>query len=167
MAEEVKKSPEAVQAAPTAAAPAAPAKPGASVVATVLGTAEEAVSTRKVKLRRAVPEALASITSSYNNTIITLSDPQGRVLAWSSCGCSGFTGTRKSTSYAASQAAQRLAEKAKAYGVERVHVQVKGIGSGREQAIRSLQVGGLNVLSIRDITPIPHGGCRPRKARRV
>jgi small subunit ribosomal protein S11 len=139
--------------------------PAASAEAVLGDTTASPV--KKVKVRRIVPEAIASIRSSYNNTIITISDPHGRVLAWSSAGCAGFAGTRKSTSYAASQAAQRLVERAKAYGVERVHVKVKGIGSGREQAIRSLQVGGLNVLSIRDVTPIPHGGCRPRKPRRV
>lgn len=146
--------PAAGQAPTTAAALLTDQQPGEAVV-------------RKTKLRRVVPEAYANIQSTYNNTIITLSDPLGKVLAWSSAGASGFKGTRKSTAYAASQAAQRLADKAKAYGVEKVHVQVKGIGSGREQAIRSLQVGGLTVLSISDVTPIPHGGCRPRKPRRV
>lgn len=145
-----------------------PAASQNSAVAGVLGLTDETqTTTRKVKLRRVVPEAVTNIQSSYNNTVITLSDLAGKVLAWASAGAAGFTGTRKSTSYAASQAAQRLTEKAKAYGVERVHVRVKGIGSGREQAIRSLQVGGLNVLSIKDVTPIAHGGCRPRKPRRV
>lgn len=160
------KKPEQATAETTVSPPAAGQAPATAAALLTDQQPGEAV-VRKVKLRRVVPEAYANIQSTYNNTIITLSDPLGKVLAWSSAGASGFKGTRKSTAYAASQAAQRLADKAKAYGVEKVHVQVKGIGSGREQAIRSLQVGGLTVLSISDVTPIPHGGCRPRKPRRV
>lgn len=150
-----------------ATSPAEGAPKAASALDAVMADADPVAVAKKVKVKRTVPEAIATIQSSYNNTIITLSDPQGKALAWSSSGACGFTGTRKSTSYAASQAAQAVSEKSKAYNVERVHVRVSGIGSGREQAIRSLQVGGLQVLSIKDITPIQHGGCRHKKPRRV
>lgn len=107
------------------------------------------------------------ISSSYNNTIITLTDTQGNVLGWASAGNIGFKGTKKATPFAASKVAEALAQKAKKLGVERVSAFVKGIGSGRESALRSLATKGLELESITDVTPIPHDGCRPPKARRV
>ena len=117
--------------------------------------------------RRNVPEGRASIHAGFNNTIVTITEPNGDVLAWNSSGSSGFKGTKKSTPYAAQIAAEGACEKAKAYGLERVHVQVKGIGNGREQAIRGLIAGGLEILSISDVTPLPHNSCRKRHTRRV
>ncbi len=122
---------------------------------------------KKSKARRSVPQGNAHIQASYNNTIVTLSDQNGDVIAWSSAGGSGFKGTRKSTPYAAQVSAENAAEKAKAFGLEAVHVYVKGVGSGREQAIRGLASSGIDIISISDITPIPHNGCRKKKQRRV
>ncbi len=117
--------------------------------------------------RRNVPEGAAYIQASYNNTIVTLTEPNGDVIVWSSAGASGFKGARKATPYAAQVAAENAAEKAKIFGLERVHVYIKGVGTGREQAIRGLVSAGLNLLTINDLTPVPHNGCRKRKARRV
>ncbi len=107
------------------------------------------------------------IFSSYNNTIITLTDSRGNVLTWVSAGSIGFKGTKKSTPFAASKVAEALSQAAKKLGIERVKVLIKGIGSGRDSAIRSLAARGLDITSIKDVTPIPHNGCRPPKARRV
>ncbi len=128
--------------------------------------ADKKKTTKKAK-RRAVPQGNAHIQASYNNTIITLTDTNGDVIAWGSAGASGFKGARKSTPYAAQISAENAAEKAKMYGLEKVHVYVKGVGSGREQAIRGLVSKGIDVISINDITPIPHNGCRKKKQRRV
>lgn len=117
--------------------------------------------------KRSVPEGAAYIQASYNNTIVTLTEPNGNVIAWSSAGSSGFKGARKATPYAAQVSAENAAERASAYGLERVHVYVKGVGTGREQAIRGLVASGINIISINDITPIPHNGCRKKKPRRV
>ncbi len=117
--------------------------------------------------RRNVPRARVSIQSTFNNTIITVADPQGNVIVWGSAGTTGFKGSRKSTPYAAQLAAQDTAKKAMDHGVREIDVIVKGPGPGREAAIRSLQAAGLNVRSITDATPIPHNGCRPPKKRRV
>ncbi|MBL7191558.1 30S ribosomal protein S11 [bacterium] len=123
---------------------------------------------KKVKKRtRVEANGMAFITSSFNNTIITLTDSYGNVVSWSTAGKMGFKGSRKNTPFAAQQAAENAAKAAIDLGLEKVSVQVKGPGSGRESAIRSLQVAGLTVTSIRDVTPIPHNGCRPRKKRRV
>ncbi len=122
--------------------------------------------TRK-KERRNVPMAVAHIQSTFNNTIVTITDPQGNVLAWSSAGATGFKGSRKGTPFAAGLAAESAARKAMEHGVKQVEVFVKGPGAGREAAIRSLQSAGLEVNLIRDVTPIPHNGCRPPKRRRV
>ena len=116
--------------------------------------------------RKNFPRGLAYIQSSFNNTIVTLTDPDGNVLSWSSSGAAGFKGSRKSTPYAAGLAADAAARKAMEHGVRQVSVFVKGPGSGREAAIRSLQAAGLDVMSIVDRTPIPHNGCRPPKRRR-
>lgn len=107
------------------------------------------------------------ISSSYNNTIMTLTDSQGNTLAWSSAGSIGFKGSKKATPFAASKVAETIVLAAKKLGVERVDVLIKGIGSGRESAIRSLSARGLDINAIKDMTPLPHDGCRPRKARRV
>ena len=130
---------------------------------------ENAVSkTKKKKIRKNVTRAIAYIKASFNNTIVTITDQNGDVLSWAAAGTVGFKGTKKSTPFAAQQAASAAAQKAMdLYGLQRVDVQVKGPGSGRETAIRSLQTVGLEVGSIRDVTPIPHNGCRPPKRRRV
>ena len=117
--------------------------------------------------RKNVPVGKAYIQSSFNNTIVTITDPNGNALSWSSSGAAGFKGSRKSTPYAAGLAADSAARKAMEHGVRQVDVFVKGPGSGREAAIRSLQAAGLNVSAIVDVTPIPHNGCRPPKKRRV
>ncbi len=122
--------------------------------------------TKKVK-KRAVPVGNAYIKASYNNTIVTLTEPSGDVIAWGTAGASGFKGARKATPYAAQVAAENAAEKAKVFGLEKVNVYVKGVGSGREQAIRGLVSSGIDLISINDITPIPHNGCRNKKQRRV
>jgi small subunit ribosomal protein S11 len=117
--------------------------------------------------RKAIPVGRAYIQSSFNNTIVTLTDPQGNVIAWGSSGSARFKGSRKGTPYAAQLAAREAVRKGMEHGLRQVEVYVKGPGSGREAAIRSLQASGLNITSIRDVTPIPHNGCRPRKRRRV
>jgi len=122
---------------------------------------------KKKKIERQVPRANAYIQATYNNTIITISDPNGNVLGWSSAGVVGFKGPKKATPYAASLVTKDLMEKVAVYGVKEVSVFVKGIGGGREGAIRALHTNGLNVVSINDVTPIPHNGCRPPKRRRV
>jgi small subunit ribosomal protein S11 len=109
----------------------------------------------------------AYVQSTFNNTIITLTDPKGNVLAWGSGGTVGFKGSRKSTAFAAQRAADDAARKGQEHGLRQIEVLVRGPGAGREAAIRSLQASGLMVTSIRDVTPIPHNGCRPRKRRRV
>ncbi len=117
--------------------------------------------------RKNVPAGNAYIQSSFNNTLVTITDPDGNVLSWSSSGVAGFKGSRKSTPYAAGLAAEAAARKAMENGMRQVSVFVKGPGSGREAAIRSLQGAGLGIMSIVDVTPIPHNGCRPPKKRRV
>jgi small subunit ribosomal protein S11 len=117
--------------------------------------------------RKNVTHGIAHIKSSFNNTIVTISDQQGNVLAWASSGNVGFKGSRKSTPFAAQLAAETAARRAMEHGVRRVDVVVKGPGSGRETAIRSIQNTGIEVLGIKDVTPIPHNGCRPPKRRRV
>lgn len=117
--------------------------------------------------RKNVPVGRAYIQSTFNNTIVTLTDQQGNVLSWGSAGTAGYKGSRKGTPFAAQIAAERASRAAMDHGLRQVDVYVKGAGSGREAAIRSLQVAGLNVTSIRDVTPIPHNGCRPPKRRRV
>jgi len=122
--------------------------------------------TRK-RERKSIPVGRAFIQSTFNNTIVTLTDSQGNVLSWASSGTAGFKGSRKGTPYAAQMAARDAARKAMDHGLRQIEVCVKGPGSGREAAIRSLQSSGLHITSIRDITPIPHNGCRPTKKRRV
>jgi len=117
--------------------------------------------------RKSVPAGRAYIQSTFNNTLVTLTDPEGNVIAWGSSGTAGFKGSRKGTPYAAQLAAQDAARKGMNNGLRQIDVYVKGPGSGREAAIRALQSSGLYITSIRDITPIPHNGCRPPKRRRV
>jgi small subunit ribosomal protein S11 len=117
--------------------------------------------------RKNVPRGRAYVQSTFNNTIITLTDPNGNVLSWGSAGSSNFRGSRKSTPYAAQVAAEKATRQAMEHGLRQVDVYVRGPGSGREAAIRAIQASGVSILSIRDVTPIPHNGCRPPKRRRV
>ena len=130
---------------------------------------KKTTTTGKVRRRerKSVPKGQAHIQATFNNTIVTLTDPNGNVLAWGSAGSQGFKGSRKSTPYAAQVTAEAAARRAMEHGLRQVEVFVKGPGSGREAAIRSLQAAGLSVISIIDVTPIPHNGCRPPKRRRV
>ena len=114
-----------------------------------------------------VQEGKIYVSSSYNNTIVTLTNSKGQVLAWKSAGSVGFKGTKKSTSFAASRVAETIANICKKMGVDKIEVLIKGIGAGRESAVRTLVTQGLNVIVIKDVTPIPHNGCRPKKTRRV
>lgn len=129
--------------------------------------ADAKTTNRKKKVKVKVPEGIVCVHAGENNTIITFTDLNGNKLAGASSGSAGFKGTRKSTPYAAKVAAEKAAELVAPYGVETVHVRVKGLGPGREQAIRGVQSAGINLESIIDVTPIPHGGCRPKRRRRV
>ena len=122
---------------------------------------------KKKKTKRNVVEGVAHIHASFNNTIITITDRSGNTLAWATAGGSGFRGSRKSTPFAAQIAAERAGTKAQEYGLKDISVKVKGPGPGRESALRALNAIGLNVVSIEDVTPLPHNGCRPPKQRRV
>ena len=122
---------------------------------------------RKKKISVEVPKGIAHVKATFNNTIVTITDMDGKVLCWSSAGSVGFKGSRKSTPFAAQIAARSSAQTAKEYGMRQVEVYVKGPGAGREAAIRSLQAAGLGITVIKDVTPIPHNGCRPPKRRRV
>ena len=125
------------------------------------------IKKKNKKKKNVAPHGCAHIKSTFNNTHITLTDQSGNVLLWEKAGTSGFKGSRKSTAYAATIAAEKAAQAAIAMGLSSVDVQVKGPGSGRESAIRALAVGGLQITSIKDVTPLPHNGCRPPKRRRV
>ena len=122
---------------------------------------------KKKKVRKDVGYGIANVQSSFNNTIISISDRDGNVLCWSSSGTAGFKGARKGTPFAAQLASREVATKARDYGVRYLDVRVKGPGAGRESAIRALKADGIEIRSIRDVTPIPHNGCRVRKRRRV
>lgn len=126
----------------------------------------KAKSVRK-KITRVVTDAIAHIHASFNNTIISITDRQGNALAWATAGGSGFRGSRKSTPFAAQVAAERVADMASEYGVKNIEVEIKGPGPGRESAVRALSAKGFKVVSITDVTPLPHNGCRPPKKRRV
>jgi small subunit ribosomal protein S11 len=121
----------------------------------------------KKKVKKNVPQGVAHIQATFNNTLILIADQDGNAVAWSSAGSKGFKGSRKGTPVAAQVAAQDAAQKARDNGMKRVEIRVKGPGSGRESAIRALQAAGLDVIAIRDVTPIPHNGCRAPKRRRV
>jgi small subunit ribosomal protein S11 len=150
--------------APAAAAAGAGAAPG---TAAAPGAAAAPAPRRARRARRSVPEGVAHVHATFNNTIVTITDQQGLVVAWSSAGSVGFKGSRKGTPFAAQMAAEACARKASEVGMRSCVVHVKGPGGGRESAVRALQAAGLNVLSIKDVTPIPHNGCRPPKRRRV
>ena len=128
----------------------------------------KAATTRvRKRERKNITSGVAHVNATFNNTLITITDAQGNAIAWSSAGGMGFKGSRKSTPYAAQVAAENAAEKAMEHGMKTLEVNVKGPGSGRESALRALQAAGFNITAIRDVTPIPHNGCRPPKRRRV
>jgi small subunit ribosomal protein S11 len=131
------------------------------------GAAAVAPAPRRRRVRRTVPEGVAHVHATFNNTIVTITDQQGLVVAWASAGSVGFKGSRKGTPFAAQMAAEAAARKVSDVGMRAVIVFVKGPGGGRESAVRALQAAGLSVISIKDVTPIPHNGCRPPKRRRV
>ncbi len=122
---------------------------------------------RRAQARRNVTRGIVHIKASFNNTLITITDTVGETLCWASAGSIGFTGSKKSTPFAAQRTAQTVAQKAKKFGLKELEVRVKGPGSGRESAITALQAAGLEIKAIADVTPLPHNGCRPRKRRRV
>ncbi len=155
--EEIKETKAAPEKKAAAAAPAAAAGAAGAPVA----------APRRKKVRRNVPEGVAHVHATFNNTIVTITDQQGTVIAWSSAGSVGFKGSRKGTPFAAQMAAEACARKCSEVGMRSVVVHVKGPGGGRESAVRALQAAGLGVISIKDVTPIPHNGCRPPKRRRV
>jgi small subunit ribosomal protein S11 len=128
--------------------------------------AKEATRVRR-RERKNISSGVAHVNSTFNNTMITITDAQGNTIAWSSAGANGFKGSRKSTPFAAQVAAEEVARKAAEHGMRTLEVEVRGPGSGRESALRALQAAGFMITSIRDVTPIPHNGCRPRKRRRV
>jgi len=117
--------------------------------------------------RKNITSGVAHVAATFNNTMITITDAQGNAISWSSAGAMGFKGSRKSTPYAAQVAAEDAGKKAMEHGMKNLEIEVRGPGSGRESALRALQAAGFNIISIRDVTPIPHNGCRPRKRRRV
>ena len=123
--------------------------------------------TRKRRVKKNIESGIAHIRSTFNNTIVTITDTQGNALSWSSAGALGFRGSRKSTPFAAQMAAEAAAKTSMEHGIKTLEVTVKGPGSGREAAVRALQAAGLEVTAIKDVTPVPHNGCRPPKRRRV
>ena len=132
-----------------------------------MAKAVKKVATKKKKEKKNIPNGIAHIQATFNNTIITISDAAGNVVAWSTAGAMGFKGSKKSTPFAAQMAAEDAGKKAMAHGMKSLDIYVKGPGSGRESALRALQTVGFNISLIKDITPIPHNGCRPPKRRRV
>lgn len=132
-----------------------------------MAKAKAAAAAPKRRDRKNIPVGVAHVNASFNNTIVTITDQFGNAIAWSSAGANGFKGSRKSTPYAAQVAAEIAGRKARDHGMQTIEVKVKGPGSGRESALRALSAVGFNITSIRDVTPIPHNGCRPRKRRRV
>jgi small subunit ribosomal protein S11 len=165
-----KKEKAAAGAAAPAAAAAAPVEPAAVVVPTaadLLGEDPNAKKIVKAKHAKNISVGIANISATFNNTQVTITDMQGNLIGWSAAGRVGFKGSRKSTAYAAQMVAQDAARQAMAHGMKEVEIRVKGPGSGRESAIRALQAIGLEISAIKDVTPVPHNGCRPRKKRRV
>ncbi len=150
-----------------AATPAAPVAAAAPTAAELLGEDAQAKKIIKAKHAKNVTVGIANILATFNNTQVTITDMHGNLIGWSAAGRVGFKGSRKSTAYAAQQVAQDAARQAMAHGMREVEIRVKGPGSGRESAIRALQAIGLEISSIKDVTPVPHNGCRPRKKRRV
>lgn len=167
MAEETKPAPEEKQApaAPAAAAPAAPA-PAADAAAPA-AEGEGKIAVRRIKGSKNIPVGVVHILASFNNTTVSITDPRGNVISWSSGGRCGFKGSRKSTAYAGTVVTQEACKVALGHGLHEVEILVQGPGSGRESAIRAVQAAGLTITGIRDITPVPHNGCRARKRRRV
>jgi len=129
--------------------------------------AKAATARVRKRERKNITSGVAHVSATFNNTHITIADVQGNAIAWSSAGCQGFKGSRKSTPYAAQMAAEDAGRKAQEHGMKTLSVQVRGPGSGRESALRAFQAVGLEITAIRDVTPVPHNGCRPRKRRRV
>ena len=170
-AEESQAKPEEKKDAPKAEAKPEEEDPSnvAAPSAKELLTSDDPAPTKVVKAKKSknVHSGVATILATFNNTHVSLTDKQGNLIAWSTAGKTGFRGSRKSTSYAAQKVAQDAARRAMSHGLKEVEVRVKGPGSGRESAIRALQAVGLEITSIRDVTPIPHNGCRPKKRRRV
>ena len=157
-------------AAPAAEAAPAPVEPVAPVVPTaadLLGEDPNAKKVVKAKHAKNIVSGIANILATFNNTQVTITDMQGNLIGWSAAGRVGFKGSRKSSAYAAQMVAQDAARQAMAHGMKEVEIRVKGPGSGRESAIRALQAIGLEISTIKDVTPVPHNGCRPRKKRRV
>jgi len=150
-----------------AVAPAEPVAPVVPTAADLLGEDPNAKKVVKAKHAKNIVSGVANILATFNNTQVTITDAQGNLIGWSSAGRVGFKGSRKSTAYAAQQVAQDAARQAMAHGMKEVEIRVKGPGSGRESAIRALQAIGLEISAIKDVTPVPHNGCRPRKKRRV
>lgn len=168
MSEEKEKKEEQPQAAAPAAVVAAGASPeGAPAQPGVAGEEAGKPVKRKVKGAKNVPVGIVFIRATFNNTIVTITDMRGAVVAWSSAGRCGFKGSRRSTAYAATMVAQEAARQAVGHGMHEVEVRVQGPGAGRESAIRAIQAAGLNITAIKDITPVPHNGCRAPKRRRV
>ncbi len=158
------------KAAPAAEVAAAPAEPVAIAVPTaadLLGEDPNAKKVVKAKHAKNISTGIANILATFNNTQVTITDMQGNLIGWSAAGRVGFKGSRKSSAYAAQMVAQDAARQAMAHGMKEVEIRVKGPGSGRESAIRALQAIGLEISTIKDVTPVPHNGCRPRKKRRV
>ena len=156
--------------APEAAAPAvegAPKKEAKRDIFAEIGGGEEEIKIHKAKGSKNVLRGIVHVTATFNNTIVSVTDASGNSIGWSSAGKMGFKGSRKSTAYAAQVVSQDACRQAMGHGLKEVDVRVKGPGSGRESAVRAVQGLGLEILSIRDVTPIPHNGCRPKKARRV
>jgi len=155
--------------APKAAEGAAPAAAAAAAPTAAELLADDLAGKKIVKAKGAknILSGIANILATFNNTLVSITDMQGHVIGWSSAGRVGFKGSRKSTAYAAQQVAQDAARQAMSHGMKEIEVRVKGPGSGRESAIRALQAIGLEITTIKDVTPVPHNGCRPRKKRRV
>jgi small subunit ribosomal protein S11 len=150
-----------------AAKPAEPAAATAPTAAELLGEDAAAKKIIKAKGAKNITSGIANILATFNNTLVSITDMQGNTVGWSSAGKVGFKGSRKSTAFAAQQVAQDAARQAMSHGMREVEIKVKGPGSGRESAIRALQAIGLEITAIKDVTPVPHNGCRPRKKRRV
>jgi small subunit ribosomal protein S11 len=153
--------------APEAVAPEAPKKDVKRDIFAEIGGGEEEIKIHKAKGSKNITRGVVHVTATFNNTLVSVTDPSGNAIGWSSAGKMGFKGSRKSTAYAAQVVSQDACRQAMGHGLKEVDVRVKGPGSGRESAVRAVQGLGLEILSIRDVTPIPHNGCRPKKARRV
>ncbi len=164
---EAKPAPKKEKEAAAAAAPAVPASVAAPTAAELLGEGTGPAKIVKAKGSKNIAVGVANILATFNNTQVTITDMQGNVLGWSAGGRVGFKGSRRSTAFAAQQVAQDAARQAMSHGLREVEVRVKGPGSGRESAIRALQAIGLEITAIKDVTPVPHNGCRPSKKRRV